>query len=538
MEKPQICNLHEHALFEILKYLSKKDMENVSLTSKWGYDITKDYFGKRTKLTFSKPLSLQEHLAVTSSNRNYKELVVSLNKYGDLIFNQLKYSKIKITGVCFNIEEGTDITHIPRKVFYLRNKYKTDNILLNSKDCITSFSSILKYKTAGVCTEDFTSIGIYFKEFDPVFIISFMKEFPSLKALDVYAIENLDSNKSMEKSIFFDISLNIKTVTFYGKISKNASFLKLFRGIETLIIKENLDDVFLLNLLQFNKDTLKTLDLISVVPYEFREYDTTLEFAYVFSDNIKWGENIKKIPILKHFLLHPRNFIKMSDFPTISENEKHLHPHLTMLQHFKIMHPNLGFTLENSVNKRVHNLEVEITNEYTDKRKGLVLNYLYKIIYVGYQTLVMTFVKELAAVTLNTPLSNNVQHNLFNLEMLETFPRITLFEGTCNLENVITIMRVLPILETLKVHVEVAHFKDIMNYFLLTDFKNSKLKYAKIMGLACGKSEIDKLDIVNCMRNKQHTVFVNFEKNEQLNVVNFTADIDVNSKTIMYNIVK
>lgn len=65
----QLFLLCEDVLEEIFKYLTFEDMKNLSLTSKCGFEVTKEYFGKRSKgINKRKELhTLQERQTPSSS---------------------------------------------------------------------------------------------------------------------------------------------------------------------------------------------------------------------------------------------------------------------------------------------------------------------------------------------------------------------------------------------------------------------------------------------------------------------------------------
>lgn len=556
MEEPHnLLLLCEDVRLEIFKYLNKNDMENVSLTCKGGYDVTKPYFEKQTQLVFSKPLSLQELQIFSKTQRRYDEIVVVLRKYDEIIFDQLNYMKIGATCVHLTTE---GVSSIRDQVTNLKTKYKTiKKVFVNATDKISTSRDIQKFRDGGIQTCDITSLKIIFEDFDEEFFKNFVHEFPGLRELEVnnqgYNHEDWPMN-----AINVEQFLKVEKITFHSEISEKLSFLQLFQGITTLIIGDCQDSLFLKTLLELNKSTLKTLQLNLYRPID---YDLVipcqLHSLTVFAECEHFLEHlISNQNELKHLNLNlaftpdfleklgdhcaPNLNIKMCDYNSYIGTPAEIKPsipELPVVKHFEVNHTDLPDFLPKTENVET----LVIVTRYEDNEDyafqgfqsldGLSLQSLRSIDVTNLNESLLT---DFSSTKLNLPRLEKIRSK-FVLKLFESNPNIRFLEVPfCEFENILTILSVLKKLEELKVSIEIEELQKCLSFFESSKFKDN-LKCVEITTRA---NSDERFNILKEIKTKGDKVFSNYKEHDQVYIVDLIVGIDVKSKQFMYNFIK
>lgn len=561
MGEPQnLLLLCEDVRLEIFKYLNKKDMENLSLTCKCGYDVTKDYFGKQTQLIFSKPLKLHEMQTISSSKRNYEEVVAVIgmrNKTDEIILEQLHYSKLGVTSVRLTTKADSNIRE---QISNLKAKFKTiKKVFINLKSSISSLDDIQRFKNEGICTNDITGLEITFNDFDEEFFKAIVREFPRLEELEVSNEHNgyVQPNWPIKAPVNFNQSLKVSKVTFHSEISEKLSFLQLFQGITTLIITECSDTLFLKTLLELNKTTLKTLqmnlyrpgDYDLVIPCQLHTLTVFAECEHFVEHLISNQNQLKclnlNLAFTPEFLeklgdhCAPNLNIKRCDYNSYIGTPAEIRPsipELPVVKHLEINHADLRDFLPKTPNVEI----LDVVTSYSDSEhdefrgfenlNGLKLQYLKSI---DITNLDESLLEELSRVKMDLPNLESLKCK-FNLPLLRNYVNVKYLEVVrCDFENIVSILEILPKLEELKVLIEIEDLSKTINHFE-SSVLSTYLRYVEINTEA--NSE-DRFDVLKKLERKGDKVFSNYKEHDKVYIVDVTVGIDLKSKQFMYNFI-
>lgn len=546
MEEQQLFLLCEDVLLEIFKHLGPKDMKNLSLTSKCGYDATKEYFEKRTRLVFSKAFSIQELQALTHSKRNYQEIVASVCMYDDIILQQLTYLNMKVSSVRLTVDYVTTLKDVGQRILYLKDKYKIKRVMIDSEHEIQSVEDIEDYKDENICTNDITSIRLSLNslsdDFDEDFFQIFMKEFRSLETLDAY----IDWPETANINI--DGTLNIGTLTLSNDISGQLNILKSFKGVHTLIIEDCWDTDCLKNLIELNKNTLKTLILDLYRPGdEDAVIACQLKTLKVSADETNQVESLltnqNELESLKLGVSFTRAFLEMlrkNCPPTLNikrcngfeEPIRKCIPDLPMVKHLIISHLDVIDFLPKTRN--VETLKILITPHggYRGFKSlnGFEFKYLTTIDIRCYDLdRGENELSDFSEVTMHLPKLEKIKCMHSNLALLKKYSNIKFFEcGLCNFENIVDILKVLPKLEELEVLINAEDLVKVKNYFEFSDF-GEYLKYVVIT--THPNKNVDILKTLEVKKGDQ--LFSNQGTSDTV-----TVEIDIQNKQFMYKVFK
>lgn len=555
--------LCDDVILEILKYLGKKDMGNLSLTCKQGYDLTKFFFEKQTQLKFLKPLSFQDLRALTNSTRNYEEVTVFvLDKRNEIILDQLNHAKIDPTSVHLTTDRYSDISD---QISKLKAKYKTiKKVLVDPGNSlrITSVNDIQSLKDRNICPKDVTSLELSLdpnEPFDESFFQTFVAEFSGLKELEVShnGIDNLIINLPDED---YTNSFNIKTVRFHSEISEQVSFLRLFRGITTLRIDDCADSFFLKALLDLNENTLQNLELGLYRPSEYNlVLPSKLKSLKVFAecehfvdhllDNQNGLEHMElNIALTPEFLekmgsrCGPHLDIRKCDYNSYidvaAEIRKSI-PELPMVRNFEVNHLDLPYYLPKT--KNIETLKVVTSyfeREAEEESKGFECLdglELENLTTLNLEDLDDSLYNGFFSITLNMPKLEMFKGH-FHSKLLEKYPQIRFLEVRycCNYDNVSDILSKMSNVEELKVFIEVEHLTKVLNYLEFSDF-GKQLKYVAVSARV---NSADRFEILRKLERKGNRIFSNYKDGEEVYIVDVTVEIDMLDREFMYSFVK
>lgn len=553
MEKLNLFSLCEDVLLEIFKFLTKKDMENLSITSKSGFQATKFFFETKTKLIFSKQLSFQELNIVPRFIRNYKDimLVADNNYYYPFLIKQLNYLKIQINSLkfisrCYDLEEiQTQITNIRREVRSIKKVFiKIPNQILKSSEDVNEL------KNQGFRTNGIISIGINLQKFfENDFYKCFQVHFINIEEL-VIDMDYFPKISTQFDNVIFKVKKIKLVIQMSGKSKlENVNLLKIFQGVEHLdiIIKDSCCFDFLVDILEIFKRSLKKLELYFVcsydqnfiLPYKIKTFSIHSD-SDLFIDNMLNEQNE-----LEHLELGVAYSSGL-----LSQLERHGAPNLNVSQCFYSVYyspedlgrdipslPNVKSLIVNYAHaihfiQQTKNLEyLKIQGFFSPNKEEHNFQILNNLELKYLKEIDLACVEHLFAdIKLNLPILDKLICK-YNLKLIKNYPQIkslTTFE--CDFEEVLTLVNSLPNLEDLSVEFEFKDFLKIYNYFKNITFRGN-LKFVQLKTRANSKQELEVLRSLNIQGDK---IFSNFKDGDSIHVADILIYISIAKNDFMY----
>lgn len=564
----QLFLLCDDVVLEIYKYLSKNDLENLSLSCKKGYQSTKLHFEKQTLLKFVEPLNLQDLQTLSNSTRNHDEvLVVSADKRRDrnsydVIIDQLSYLKIKPSSVILKKDWRSDYSE-SEQISKFKAKHKNvSRVLFDPEGSfqISSIDDIQQLKDQNICPKDLTTIELSLNPddgcFDERFFETFVSEFSGVKELKVKRGYSFVRGLVIDLPEDHDIHFNIGTVKFTEEGPEDLNFLKLLGGVKELILYNCWDSLFVKTLLNLNQKTLKYLhlglyhpsanDLVIPCQLETLKVSTEKEFdiEHLIENQNELQHLILAISFTPYFFAvlsnHCAPHLDITNcsynfyMGSVEEIRKSI-PDLPMVKHLEVNQVDLLYFLPKTVNLETLSIDTffydsgedEVPTKGVDCLNGLELQHLKTLNLKGSKEF---FYKPFSSITLNIPKLTSYKGQ-FHLNLLKKYPQIKNLEiYFCYLDDFLDLLSHLPNLEVLKFSTEVEDLSKVLNHLELADL-GGHLKYVEIKAKVCSD---ERFDILKKMELKGDKIFSNYKSDEKVYNVHITVGVDVLEKQFMY----
>lgn len=550
------------ALQEILKYLEKTDMDSLSLTSKYGYEITKEYFENKTMLRFSNVLFLNELSEISRFKRQYSEVFVNLEKYhnDEVIFSQLKYLNINptIIGLKFDHVPNTNLFEIRNSISSLKLRYKSVKRVLLRLDCndIAVPNDVDNYLENGILPSDISLISVFFDgfgDFDPKTFNLLMKKFYNLQTLLINgSFVTMEWPSNVPE--LHDKPSSLKNISFDTEINLHSNLLKVFHGLKSVSLNNYRNPIFLQGLLDLNKFSVKTLDL--EISYQYPSDDGKrlmipgqLENLYITAADIK--DDVESLIVnqssLKFLHLHSIEFtpriMEILENNGISNlrimncvyNQSFGKNSISLSSIRKLSITRVDSNYLLPFTRNVEELEIKwmaYDLSYLDesihfhKLNGIELRNL-KILNI--ESLNRILLESFTSIQLYLPELNSLSC-IFNLKILEKYNHIKKLEDTeIDLDSFKNLILILPLLEILRIElIDSSYIRRVLEYL---DDISSKfvLKYIKIICKKCDKPTA--IFAMEFMNRKGCIQFGVYKEHETENIV---IEIDwINNKLLL-----
>lgn len=527
---------------EILKHVEITDMKNISLTSKTGYELTKEYFESKTMLKFSRPFTISELKIASKISRKHSDIFVDLglDHKNDVIFNQLNYLKIEPTIVSFgfnNYVPNSDLYKVKETIWRIKSKNKTVRKVCIKFLCndIESEDNIAEIKDSGISTEDITAINVFIptteiEELEGDILEPILQNFQNLESIqfnnNFFQCPRIVSPK-------FNMKFpHLKEVSFDMELQLDTNLIEILSGIQTINVNNYRNPMFLEKLLDANKKTLKTLDLEITYQYPIddgRRLVIPGQLENLFITDADRQNNFESLIINQTKLksLHLNNvhlneaFLKAmetncpSKLRIIDCIKEDLQPQIPTLEMVK----NLEISRKDSIQflpktKNIESLEI-IWNTYNIEKfegfqmlNGLKFEHL-KILNV--ESFNTDLLEQFSSIQLILPRLESLSSH-FNLKLLETYKTIqNLKVFGVNLDNIKLICTAQPSLRNLEVILEGRDLFNILEFLVI----QPNYEFIKIVSKKCLKSSGKTIsDILNRKNFKMIKEFGCYEGDE------------------------
>lgn len=559
MDELHLFTICEDVRIEIFKYLNKQDMGNLSLTCKYGYEITKDFFETKTQLNFSRPLNLPEIQMALKCNRNHKNVGVQFEVKldDDIILSQLAYVDITPTILKYY---GYNTEEVLRSVGTIKAKHN-ENVRIEYGDIV-----IKSEKDVDECYIDpfaphlITSLKVCLDSSDPFDVRLFHRlidEFPNLEAMTVdgnwygdYWPELIpDINKNFE---------NLKTLALSNEMLFRLIPSSLFDKLNMIELTYCTDLSLLQTLLNNNKTTLKTLKVnwynatnTSInVPCQLNTLKITTG-CEKFTESIIHNQNelqflelsVPFTPTLLEMLeshgsinlnVKGSSYVLMSGFPLQYTKAK-----LAKVKYLTTDYSDFIKYITKSVNLET----LRIVCDFYDNEKSNIFHTingveLKNLKQLNIEDLENGLLENFASINLRLPALEELNCN-FNLKLFKAYPKLkSLTVCVSSIENLKIIVEFFKKLEKLEVKVNTDILADTMIFFGKEEFSNN-LQLVKITAFA---STFTQFEVLRKLESKSFEVkhFSNFESDDDLycNYMSITVEIDMPNRNCMYTLVK
>ncbi|KAL5276041.1 hypothetical protein ACFFRR_001709 [Megaselia abdita] len=556
MENPlHLFSLCEDVRIEIFKYCNKEDMGNMSLTSKFGYEITKDYFENKTILSFSRPLTLQEINNANKLNRKHKIVRVVMTIDNDIILTQLAHIKITPNIIKY-VGRYTEVI-VRKSLNFVKEKFKIENISFEIGgnenliiiDCEKDIDDFYKdpYHPKNI-----TSLNISLDTNKPFtdqvkLFHRTIEEFSNLKAL---AIECCGFGE-----VWPGLIPDHEKVKYLQKLTiihrENLISLNQFKNLHTIELTYCTDLNLLQTLLNNNKSTLKTLkvnyyDLVNTlisIPCQLNTLKVTTvcerftEYLLQNQNELEFLElTISFTPKLLE-LLESHGSTNL-DVRYSSYNDSPFKGNLTKVKYLTTNHRNfVKFIpiIENLVSLKIicdcYGTEEEMTKDF-NILSGFQLR---KLITLDITDLDYGLLHKFADIKLRLPALEVLRCN-FNWNLLQEYPTLkSLTVWVSSLDDVMAIVDYFKHLEKLEVNVVADLLVEVVNFFKIDIFQNN-LKFITISSFS---NPPDRVKNIQDMAIND-LIFCNFddEDNSDGSYLGITVEIDIQTKELMYTLLK
>lgn len=560
MEEPlHLFNICEDVRLEIFKFLKKSDMDNISLTSRAGYEITKEFYEKQTTINISKPLTLSNIQAASRTKRNCKNVVVNI-KFGEevILFEQLISAQITPKIVKFMNHRALELK---KCVTHLKEKFKyIENIFIDNRLLIAEENEIDQYYDEPICPDLITTQRLMFdfeKPLDFKLFKRIISEFTNLENLIVDGNGYCENwpGEIPESIVTFR---KLKKLTLAYNSSQGLGYSKLFQNLHTIELNycTNLD--MLQTLMNNNKNTLKSVKLnwysnsansSITVPCQLESLSILSGCEKIAEHFLKNQNNLKTLDLAIPFTstvfemlqdhgsskmnLKGSSFFFMDQSWFISSSAK-----FPKLKNLTVNHCDFVKFLPKSENLETLQILCDFyVNEEEEFEqfktlKGLEIPSLKTLLI---ESLEENILAEFTSIKLNLPKLEEL-HCHFNLEFLQQNPyirklRIYVF----NFDEIKEVFNVLDKIEYIDVNIDIEFLIDVIEYF-----KTEKFKCLKMVNISTFANTLERLEIIKKIQSKGDRNFFNYspEENSEFVLIDISIEIDILNKECMYTFLK